>query len=82
MSDGTPYDRIETPGSERDTEVKQNESVADSEAVRDSEVDGDQVQVLPGTGGPDDVGDIEVDESELNLSGDSIPGHPKPGSGD
>jgi len=82
MSDATPNGPTATPGSERDTEVKQNESVDESAAVRDSEVDGDQVQVLPGTGGPDDVGDIEVDESELNLSGDSIPGHPKPGSGD
>jgi hypothetical protein len=32
-------------------------------------VDPDDVKVLPGTGGPDDVGDIEVDPDELNLSG-------------
>ena len=44
----------------------------------DDEIDSDAVKTLPGTGGPDDVGEIEVDPSELNLSGDSIPGHPKP----
>lgn len=27
------------------------------------------VNVLPGTGGPDDVGDVEVDPDELNMSG-------------
>jgi hypothetical protein len=27
------------------------------------------VRVLPGTGGPDDVGDVDVDPGELNMSG-------------
>lgn len=68
------------PASEQDTEAKQNEPVTSSRTVREPEVDPDDVQVLPGTGGPDDVGEVDVDEDELNLSGDSIPGHPKPGS--
>lgn len=68
------------PRSEADTEVMQNTSVLSSETARDPEVDDSQIEVLPGTGGPDDVGDVEVDPAELNLSGDSIPGHPKPGS--
>ncbi|RFA21269.1 hypothetical protein [Subtercola boreus] len=67
------------PGSEADTEILQNEPVTASDAI-DDDTNVSDVEVLPGTGGPDDVGDIEVDPSELNLSGDSIPGHPKPAS--
>ena len=70
-----------SPRSEKDTEAKQDESVSASAAVQDDDVDSSQVDVLPGTGGPDDVGDVDVDPSELNLSGDSIPGHPKPTAG-
>ncbi|SMQ71433.1 hypothetical protein SAMN06295943_2349 [Agreia sp. VKM Ac-1783] len=68
-----------SPSSERDDEVLENEAVTDSDAV-DADLDASEILVLPGTGGPDDVGDIEVDPSEFNLSGDSIPGHPKPAS--
>ena len=32
-------------------------------------VDPGDIKVLPGTGGPDDVGDVEVDPDELNMSG-------------
>ena len=67
------------PSSERDDEALQEERVTDSAAV-DSDMDSAEILDLPGTGGPDDDGDIEVDPSELNLSGDSIPGHPKPAS--
>ena len=35
----------------------------------DQDVDSSAVKTLPGTGGPDDEGDIEVDPAELNLSG-------------
>lgn len=70
-----------SPESERETAAKQNDPVEASETVQDDGVDDSQVQVLPGTGGPDDVGDIEVDPAELNLSGESIPGHPKPSTG-
>ncbi|WP_150308552.1 hypothetical protein [Planctomonas psychrotolerans] len=68
------------PASERDTEGKQDEPRT-SETLDDPEVESEDVQVLPGTGGPDDVGEVEVDPSELNMSGDSIPGHPKPEAG-
>ena len=38
-----------------------DEAVEDSEAIsRDPSIDSQAVHVLPGTGGPDDVGDIEV----------------------
>ena len=59
-------DTNESPTSETDTEVKQSESVTSSSAV-DGDVDGSDVAVLPGTGGPDDSGDVEVDPAELNL---------------
>ncbi|HEV7957548.1 MAG: hypothetical protein JWL94_1754 [Microbacteriaceae bacterium] len=70
-----------SPRSDTDTGAKQDASVSSSAAMQDDDVDASQVDVLPGTGGPDDVGDVDVDESDLNLSGDSIPGHPKPAAG-
>jgi hypothetical protein len=69
---------FDSPRTEGETEDLQRTAIEESAAV-DGGTDVDAVKVLPGTGGPDDEGDIEVDESELNLSGDSIPGHPKPG---
>jgi hypothetical protein len=69
---------FDSPRSEAATEDLQASSIGDSPAV-DEDTQQDAIVLLPGTGGPDDGGDIEVDESELNLSGDSIPGHPKPG---
>lgn len=74
--DLTALDRAYGPASEDETEVLQNSAISDSEAVDDVDIDQADIKVLPGTGGPDDVGDIEVDPAELNLSGDSIPGHP------
>jgi hypothetical protein len=54
----------------RDIEAKQKESVSSSEAVKqDSAVDADAVKVLPGTGGPDDVGDIEVAPEDYDRTG-------------
>ncbi|RFA12804.1 hypothetical protein B7R21_10045 [Subtercola boreus] len=77
--DQAALDRVGTAQSENDTEALQNEPIADSDAV-DDDTDLADINVLPGTGGPDDDGDVEVDPAELNLSGDSIPGHPKPAS--
>ncbi|BDZ47889.1 hypothetical protein GCM10025867_01300 [Frondihabitans sucicola] len=71
---------FDSPRSDTTTDDLQESPVEESAAV-DDETNQDAVVTLPGTGGPDDGGDIEVDESELNLSGDSIPGHPKPDSG-
>lgn len=55
-----------TPSSERETEVLQNPE-RDAEALREDDVDPDQVKVVPGTGGVDDTGDVEVDPADLNL---------------
>jgi hypothetical protein len=49
-----------SPASDTDTEQKQSQ---ESEALRDPEV-ADAVKVLPGTGGPDDVGEIVLPESD------------------
>ena len=57
-------------GNERDVASKQRTPVDDSEALRqDDDVDAAAVNVLPGTGGPDDVGDVEVEPGEYNRSG-------------
>jgi hypothetical protein len=56
---------------DRDIQAKQDEGVRGSTAVDDPDVATDDVRVLPGTGGPDDVGDIDVDPAELNLDGHS-----------
>lgn len=55
---GTPGDGYQDTN-ERDIVSKQHEPVAASEAFDDGSVDPDAVQVLPGTGGPDDVGEID-----------------------
>lgn len=56
-------------GNERDIVVKQTESVEDSESVtQDPDINADAVQVLPGTGGPDDVGEVE-EPDDYNRDG-------------
>jgi hypothetical protein len=57
-------DRTYSPGSDAETQQKQGETLSDNV---DSNIDPDQVEVAPGTGGPDDVGEIEVDPDDLNL---------------
>lgn len=56
-----------SPGSDTETKVLQQETV--STAAAGDDIDQDAVKVLPGTGGPDDGGDIEVDVDEIHLSG-------------
>jgi hypothetical protein len=54
---------------ERDIRAKQAEDPSGSAATDDADIEEDDVKVLPGTGGPDDVGDIEVDPADLNMDG-------------
>ena len=61
--------RIVVKGNERDVEVKQHESVSESSALNDREIDHSKVRVLPGTGGPDDVGDTEAEPDDYNRTG-------------
>jgi hypothetical protein len=60
-------DMLYSPQSEREQESFQGRPVESSEAVKDADVDADQVQLLPGTGGPDDVGEVEVDPEDIHL---------------
>ena len=52
-----------SPASETETEIRQETQTTHSD------VDTDQVNVLPGTGGPDDVGDVEVDPADIHIPG-------------
>ncbi|MBG6055660.1 hypothetical protein IWX81_002083 [Salinibacterium sp. CAN_S4] len=56
-------------GNDRDIEAKQNEPVGESEALSDDAIDASKVEVLPGTGGPDDVGYTEVEPEDYNRTG-------------
>jgi len=56
---GTPGDGYQDTN-ERDIAAKQSESVASSEAFDDPAIDPDDVKVLPGTGGPDDAGELDA----------------------
>ena len=55
-----------SPASEAETQAKQSDPLPGS---IDPDIDTDAVRAVPGTGGPDDAGDIEVDPDDLNLPG-------------
>ena len=59
-------DTTYSPGSETETQHKQQEPLPDTV---DADIDPDDVQVVPGTGGPDDSGDVDVDPGDLNVPG-------------
>jgi hypothetical protein len=59
-------DTAYSPASERETESRQDHPET-SPATKDPDIDEDAVKVLPGTGGPDDEGDVDVDDEDLNL---------------
>ena len=61
-----PKDTSYSPASETETQHKQADPLPDTV---DSDIDGAAVNVVPGTGGPDDVGDVEVDPDDLNMPG-------------
>lgn len=61
-------DTINSPRSEREMEQLQRNDVTASPAIgNDDDIDPDDVDVLPGTGGPDDQGDVDVSADDLNL---------------
>ena len=59
----TEKDTSYSPASEAETRAKQDDPVPDT---IDPEA-ADRVKVAPGTGGPDDPGDIEVDPGDVQL---------------
>jgi len=66
MNDELAKATNESPQSDTDTEELQ-ENPSGSPALDDPDIDDSRVTTLPGTGGPDDEGDIDVDPGELNL---------------
>lgn len=70
-SDQTRKDTSYSPASEAETQAKQSDPVP---STIDPDV-ADQVKVVPGTGGPDDPGDVVVNEEDINLPpfGDAEP---------
>ncbi len=60
------HDKQYSPASERETESRQD-NPRTSEATNDPDIDTDDVTVLPGTGGPDDPGDVDVDPADIRL---------------
>jgi hypothetical protein len=63
----TRKDMSYSPASGRETERMQHDGT-DSPALDDPDIDPSRVNALPGTGGPDDVGDIEFDPDELDRA--------------
>ncbi len=59
-----------SPGSEAETARKQEDPLPDTV---DPDIDPADVRAVPGTGGPDDAGDVDVDPDDLNLPGRSSP---------
>lgn len=65
-SDVVRKDMSYSPASETETQQKQRDPLP--EGV-DDDIDPDDVRAVPGTGGPDDVGDVDVDPDDLNMPG-------------
>ena len=65
-SDAVRKDMSYSPASETETEQKQADPLPDTV---DDDIDPDDVRAVPGTGGPDDVGDVDVDPADLNMPG-------------
>lgn len=57
-------DTAYSPSSEAETQEMQVDQFG-SPVFDDEEIDESAVRTLPGTGGPDDPGDIRVDEGDL-----------------
>lgn len=62
--DAVRKDRTYSPASETETQEKQDDPLPDSV---DGDIDRGAIRAVPGTGGPDDVGDVDVDPDDLNL---------------
>ena len=57
------FDTSSQPSSEAETEAKQGDQSTPDD------IDGSQVKTLPGTGGPDDSGDVDVDPGDIHIPG-------------
>ena len=61
-------DTTESPSSESETAAKQADPMPSGV---DEDIDRSGINAVPGTGGPDDGGDIDVDPADLNMPGRS-----------
>jgi hypothetical protein len=66
----TPKDVSYSPSSDRETEERQ-QSPQDSPATADADIDQDAVTALPGTGGPDDDGEVDVEGEPIDIPRDT-----------
>lgn len=62
--DAVRKDMSYSPASETETRRKQEDPLPDT---LDEDIDLSQVRAVPGTGGPDDAGDIEVDPADIHI---------------
>ena len=53
-----------SPGSEAETAAKQADPLPDGV---DDDIDPSRIRAVPGTGGPDDAGDVDVTDTDLDL---------------
>ncbi|WP_448808333.1 hypothetical protein [Agromyces bauzanensis] len=51
-----------SPASEAETAAKQSDPMPDG---IDADIDPSRIRAVPGTGGPDDAGDVDVDPEEV-----------------
>ncbi len=65
----TTKDRSYLWGSERETQIKQ-----DDQSTHAPDVDTEKVDLLPGTGGPDDNGIVDVEPGEIHIPRSDAPG--------
>jgi hypothetical protein len=64
--DTVQKDMSYSPASGRETEEAQKNP--ESTHLDDPDIDESQVKTLPGEGGPDDVGEVDVDEEAIRAS--------------
>jgi hypothetical protein len=53
-----------SPGSEAETAAKQDDPLPDAVA-HDADIDTTRINAVPGTGGPDDAGDVDLDPEDV-----------------
>ena len=53
-----------SPGSESETAAKQRDPLPDAVAA-DDDIDASRINAVPGTGGPDDAGDVALDPEDV-----------------
>ena len=64
--DTVQKDESYSPSSGQETEAAQ-ESPRGSEHLADPDIDAAAVKAVPGTGGPDDAGEVDVDEEAIRA---------------